>query len=220
MNARNYSREMDNIIKQLGDSTPSVLLHSCCAPCSSTCLEQLTPYFNVTVLYYNPNITDRTEYDKRVMEEQRFIDDLNQAGGFGNGMPYHPISFLDGRYAPSEFFDIAKGYEHCPEGGERCFRCYELRLKESALIAADGSFDYFTTTLTLSPLKNAPKLNEIGERLAGQYNVAYLPSDFKKKDGYKRSIELSKEYNLYRQDYCGCIYSKRRDFAGLQNQTS
>lgn len=221
MNARNYSKEMDNIINSLkskGDEvTPSVLLHSCCAPCSSTCLEQLTPYFAVTVLYYNPNITDKAEYDKRVLEEQKFIENLNNANGFRADAPFHKISFIDGRYAPSEFFDIAKGYEQCPEGGERCFRCYELRLKEAANVAAAGRYDYFTTTLTLSPLKNARKLNEIGEELAKQYNTLFLPSDFKKKNGYKRSIELSKEYDLYRQDYCGCVYSKRRDFVGIQN---
>lgn len=217
MNARNYSKEMDNIIKGIQNEVPSLLLHSCCAPCSSTCLEQLTPYFNITVLYYNPNITDKSEYDKRVYEEQKFIDSLNEAAGFGTGAPFHKIEFMDGRYAPSEFFDIAKGYEDCPEGGERCFRCYELRLRESATVAANGGFDYFTTTLTLSPLKNTKKLNEIGEMLATEYNTKFLPSDFKKKDGYKRSIELSKEYDLYRQDFCGCVYSKRRDFIGIQN---
>lgn len=218
MNAKNYSKEMDNIIKSFdgSDRIPSVLLHSCCAPCSSTCLEQLTPYFHVTVLYYNPNITQKSEYDKRVEEEIRFINSLNKAGGFGNNDDFHRISFMDGRYAPEEFFAIAKGYEDCPEGGERCFRCYELRLREAATVAKASGFDFFATTLTLSPLKNAPRLNEIGQALSAEYGVAYLPSDFKKKNGYKRSIELSEEYNLYRQNYCGCVYSKRRDFAGLQ----
>lgn len=218
MNAKNYSKEMDNIIKSFdgSDRIPSVLLHSCCAPCSSTCLEQLTPYFHVTVLYYNPNITQKSEYDKRVEEEIRFINSLNKAGGFGNNDAFHSISFMDGRYAPEEFFAIAKGYEDCPEGGERCFRCYELRLREAATVTKASGFDFFATTLTLSPLKNAPRLNEIGQALSAEYGVAYLPSDFKKKNGYKRSIELSEEYNLYRQNYCGCVYSKRRDFARLQ----
>ena len=210
MNARNYSKEMDNIIGKL-DTVPRLLLHSCCAPCSSTCLEALTPYFDVTVLYYNPNITDKTEYDKRVLEEMKFIERLNRQNGFGNGNPYHPIEFMDGRYNTDEFWNIARGYEECPEGGERCFRCYELRLQEAAVVALKGGYNYFTTTLTLSPLKNTSKLNEIGEKVALETGVAFLPSDFKKKNGYKRSIELSAEYDLYRQNYCGCVFSKRHD---------
>lgn len=201
---------MDNIINGLKD-VPSLLLHSCCAPCSSTCLEALTPYFDVTVFYYNPNITEREEYDKRVREEIMFIEKLNAQNGFNNGTPYHPIAFIDGRYDTEEFWNIARGYEDCPEGGERCFRCYELRLRESALVAKKGNFDYFTTTLTLSPLKNTAKLNEIGEKVAAETGVTFLPSDFKKKNGYQRSVELSAEYDLYRQDYCGCVYSKRHD---------
>ncbi len=222
---------MENIITNLGEKVPSLLLHSCCAPCSSACLEKLAPYFDVTVLYYNPNITNPEEYNKRLEEERRFIEQINNQMGFyskcsdtaetdidivnnvndtsgSSVIPFHPIKLIDGRYEPSEFFDIAKGLEKCPEGGERCFKCYELRLREAAIAALNGNYDYFTTTLTISPLKNASKLNEIGEALAAEYQIAFLPSDFKKKDGYKRSIALSNEYNLYRQNFCGCIYSQ------------
>ncbi len=225
---------MDNLISTFGEKVPKLLLHSCCAPCSSACLEMLAPYFHVTVLYYNPNITSPDEYNKRLEEERRFIDQINAQNGFNNTCAtnvtnahsiapdnekccinsgntqqvFHPIKLIDGRYEPLEFFDIAKGLETCPEGGERCFKCYELRLRESAIVASSGNYDYFTTTLTISPLKNAQKLNEIGEMLSAEYGVAYLPSDFKKKDGYKRSIALSAEYDLYRQNFCGCVYSK------------
>ena len=206
MNKRNYRQEMDNLIASF-DSAPTLLLHSCCAPCSSACLEMLVPYFKITVLYYNPNITDSEEYRKRVSEEKRFIDSINS--DWAGLMPvYNKVEFIDGRYNPDEFRQIAKGYENCPEGGERCFRCYELRLREAANMALQGQYDYFTTTLTISPLKNAEKLNEIGESVASEFGVKFLPSDFKKKDGYKRSIELSREYNLYRQNYCGCVYSQ------------
>ena len=209
MNNRNYRKEMDNIISGFNNEVPTLLLHSCCAPCSSACLEMLAPYFHVTVLYYNPNITSPDEYNKRLEEERRFIDKINDQAGFLTDKPFHPIKLIDGRYEPLEFFDIAKGLEDCPEGGERCFKCYELRLRESAIVASNNNFDYFTTTLTISPLKNATKLNEIGEKLATEYKVTYLPSDFKKKDGYKRSIALSQEYDLYRQNFCGCVYSRR-----------
>lgn len=225
MNNRNYRKEMDNIISGFNNEVPTLLLHSCCAPCSSACLEMLAPYFHVTVLYYNPNITSPDEYNKRLEEERRFIETINKQGGFctnnssstsgddcnqnNAASAFHPIKLIDGRYEPLEFFDIAKGLEDCPEGGERCFKCYELRLRESAIVASNNNFDYFTTTLTISPLKNATKLNEIGEKLATEYMVTYLPSDFKKKDGYKRSIALSQEYDLYRQNFCGCVYSRR-----------
>ena len=209
MNKRNYNSEMESIISSLGLRTPKLLLHSCCAPCSSACLEVLTPHFEVTILYYNPNITDTLEYNHRLDEEKRFIETLNRNNGFQNGNEFHPISIIDARYEPDEFFEAVKGYESCPEGSERCFICYEMRLKEAALTAKTFGFDYFTTTLTLSPLKNCDKLNEIGKRLSDELNVAFLPSDFKKKDGYKRSIQLSNDYELYRQNYCGCIYSKR-----------
>lgn len=213
MNARNYRKEMDNIISNLGGSVPTLLLHSCCAPCSSACLEMLAPYFDVTVLFYNPNITDTEEYHKRLEEERRFIEQVNEQMSFELShehplQAFHPIKLIDGRYEPMEFFEIAKGLEKCPEGSERCFKCYELRLREAAIAAANGNYDYFTTTLTISPLKNAQKLNEIGEQLSEEYKTAFLPSDFKKKDGYKRSIELSNEYGLYRQNFCGCIFSK------------
>lgn len=201
-NARNYQKELDRILGQL--TAPSrLMLHSCCAPCSSYVLEYLRQYFRITVFYYNPNITEDAEYRKRVEEQKRLIAAYNQkAQGYA-------IEVLEGDYEPDLFFQIAKGLEACPEGGERCFACYELRLLETAKRAQAGNYDYFTTTLSISPLKNAAKLNEIGEKLAASCGVAWLPSDFKKRDGYKRSIELSKEYELYRQDYCGCVYSRR-----------
>ncbi len=203
---RNYQKELDKIIEDAGareGGAPSLFLHSCCAPCSSYVLEYLRQYFWITVFYYNPNITEDAEYRKRVEEQKRLIAAYNQkAQGYA-------IEVLEGDYEPDLFFQIAKGLEACPEGGERCFACYELRLLETAKRARAGNYDYFTTTLSISPLKNAAKLNEIGEKLAASCGVAWLPSDFKKRDGYKRSIELSKEYELYRQDYCGCVYSRR-----------
>ena len=180
--------------------TPRLLLHSCCAPCSSYVLEYLSEYFSITVFYYNPNIYPPEEFGKRVEEQERLIRELPAK---------HPVSFLEGPYAPERFYEMAKGLEQIPEGGERCFRCYRLRLLETAQMARAGGFDYFTTTLSISPLKNAQKLNEIGARLAEEYGVPYLFSDFKKRNGYKRSTELSAEYGLYRQDYCGCVYSLR-----------
>lgn len=197
----NYQKELEKIIAQItvNKSIPSLLLHSCCAPCSSYCLEYLADYFDITIFYYNPNIAPFEEYQKRVEEQKTLIRNLPVK---------YPVSFLCGSYENERFYELAKGYEAEPEGGERCVRCYELRLEEAAIIAKEKKFDYFTTTLSISPLKNAGKLNEIGLKLAEEYNVSYLPSDFKKKNGYKRSVELSNEYNLYRQDYCGCIYSK------------
>lgn len=178
---------------------PSLLLHSCCAPCSSYVLEYLSQYFRITVFYYNPNITDQQEYDLRVQEQERLIRELPAR---------YPIRFVAGAYEPSSFYQVVKGLEKEPEGGARCEKCFVLRLEETAQLAKAEGYDYFTTTLTISPLKNAPLLNEIGEALAEQYQVAFLNSDFKKKNGYKRSTELSAQYGLYRQDYCGCIYSK------------
>ena len=175
----------------------TVLLHCCCAPCSSACLERLKEYFKVTVLFYNPNI-DEPEYSKRKEELKRFISQTGWA------------DFIDCDGEQSEFYSAVKGLESCPEGGERCFLCYEMRLREAASLAKKQKFDYFTTTLSISPLKDADKLNEIGERLSKEYGVLYLYSDFKKKNGYKRSVELSKEYGMYRQYYCGCVYSKRQ----------
>lgn len=179
-----------------------LLLHSCCAPCSSYCMEYLREYLELTVFYYNPNITETEEYRKRVEEEKRLIQAYNRIPG------KRTIQMLEGVYEPERFYALAKGLEKVPEGGERCFRCFELRLRETARKAAQEGYDFFTTTLTISPLKNAEKLNEIGERAAKEYGTVFLPSDFKKKDGYKRSIELSAEYGLYRQNYCGCVYSK------------
>lgn len=202
MNQRNYQKELNGTIEKLVEAgrTPRLLLHSCCAPCSSYVLEYLSEYFSVTVFYYNPNIFPAEEYEKRVKEQEALILRLPAK---------HRISFLEGPYEQERFYEMAKGLELEPEGGERCFRCYHLRLLEAAQMARAGAFDYFTTTLSISPLKDAEKLNEIGEKLAREYGVAYLNSDFKKRNGYKRSIELSREYGLYRQDYCGCVYSLR-----------
>lgn len=201
-NLRNYQKEMEKIIESLQGERKSLLLHSCCAPCSSAVLEKLQEIFEITVFFYNPNISETEEYRKRVEEQKRLIHAFNEKN------PAYPIKILEGNYEPQEFYDIAKGLETCPEGGERCFRCYALRLEKTAEVAKEGKYDYFTTTLTISPLKNAAKLNEIGEEMAGKYGTAFLPSDFKKKEGYKRSIELSKEYDLYRQNFCGCAFSK------------
>lgn len=200
----NYQKELDKLIKRLETEkrVPKLLLHSCCAPCSSYVLEYLSNYFSITVFYYNPNISPESEYTKRLFEQQRLIDRLPAK---------HPVAFAAGPYDSGRFYEMAKGLEHVKEGGERCLRCYELRLRETAQMAKDAGFDYFTTTLSISPLKKAEKLNEIGLRVAEEFGVSYLLSDFKKKNGYKRSIELSKEYGLYRQNYCGCVFSKSSD---------
>ena len=204
---RNYQKELDNIIAGHGQrrEAPTLFLHSCCAPCSSYVLEYLSAFFRITVFYYNPNIYPAEEYGKRVEEQKNLIEKLPSV---------YPIKFVEGVYDKERFYEMAKGLEQVPEGGERCFRCYELRLRETARLAAERGFDYFTTTLTISPLKNAAKLNEIGGLLGEEYQTVWLPSDFKKKNGYKRSIELSKEYNLYRQDYCGCVFSVNREPKG------
>lgn len=196
---RNYSRELDAILGTPENKGKKLFLHSCCAPCSSYVLEYLSNYFSVTVFYYNPNIYPESEYTKRLFEQQMLIDKLPAK---------HPVAFAAGPYDSGRFYEMAKGLEHVREGGERCFRCYELRLKETAKMAKAGEFDYFTTTLTISPLKKADKLNEIGRKAGEESGVPYLMSDFKKKNGYKRSIELSREYGLYRQDYCGCTFSR------------
>lgn len=201
-NNRNYQKEMERIIEGLRGEKKSLLLHSCCAPCSSAVLEKLQEIFEITVFYYNPNISEDTEYRKRVEEQKRLIEAFNRK------KPDCIIKIIDGDYEPQEFYAIAKGLENCPEGGERCFKCYALRLEKTARLAKELKFDYFTTTLTISPLKNAVKLNEIGEEMALKYETSFLPSDFKKKEGYKRSIELSREYGLYRQNFCGCAFSK------------
>ena len=197
----NYQLELVKIIESLGDKR-RLLLHSCCAPCSSYVLEYLTEYFDITVYYYNPNITSGDEYKKRIDEERRLIGLLPVR---------RPVKFIAGEYEPELFLRLARGREELPEGGARCFDCYRLRLDRTARYMSEhlGMYDYFATTLTLSPHKNAEKLNEIGFEVAAKYGVNYLPSDFKKREGYKRSIELSREYGLYRQDYCGCEYSRQ-----------
>ncbi len=199
----NYQKELEKIIEknQKENRVPTLFLHSCCAPCSSYCLEYLAEFFHITLFYYNPNISPKMEYETRVEEQKRLIEALNYKVTY-------PIKMIEGNYDPERFYEMAKGKEDLPEGGERCFLCYELRLKEAGVNAKEGNFDYFTTTLSISPLKNAQKLNEIGNKIANELGVAYLPSDFKKKNGYKRSTQLSKEYELYRQNYCGCIFSK------------
>ena len=198
MNKINYDKLREEIISNFNGERPRLLLHSCCAPCSSSVLEKLTPYFRVTVFYYNPNIMNETEYYKRLNEQKDFI--LKRYNG--------DVLVIDGRYNVNEFLTAINGLERVKEGGERCKRCYRLRLEETAKIAKELKFDYFTTTLSVSPHKNATWLNEIGSELESIYGVKHLFADFKKGGGYLRSTELSKEYNLYRQDYCGCNFSK------------
>lgn len=200
-NKRNFQKELDSLIERLQKEgkVPKLFLHSCCAPCSSYCLEYLSEYFEITVFYYNPNIYPPEEYQERAAEQKRFIESFPAK---------HPISYIEGVYDTKRFYEMARGMEKLPEGGERCFACYELRMREAAAMAKEGGYDYFTTTLSISPLKNAEKINEIGEALEAELGIRHLPSDFKKKNGYKRSTELSKEYELYRQNYCGCVFSK------------
>lgn len=206
---RNYQKELERIIASIPEgNVPTLLLHSCCAPCSSYVLEYLSDYFAVTVLYYNPNIYPEEEFRHRADEQKRLIETLPSK---------HPVRFIEGRFDSREFYDAVRGLEHIPEGGERCHACFRLRLEETARIAAENGSDYFTTTLTISPLKNAAALNKIGEETASRFGIAWLPSDFKKKNGYKRSVELSSEYGLYRQDYCGCVFSKKEREAGQNN---
>lgn len=197
----NYQKVLESLLENLvkNEEVPRLLLHSCCAPCSSYVLEYLSNYFEITVFYYNPNIYPKEEYLKRVEEQKQFISAIKTK---------HEVKFIEGKYDSDRFYEMAKGLESEKEGGARCFKCYELRLREAVIMASEGNYDYFTTTLSISPYKNAKKLNEIGEKLSKEYGVNYLFSDFKKKNGYKRSIELSTEYNLYRQDYCGCVFSK------------
>ena len=210
---RNYQRELEQVIEehQNQGSVPRLFLHSCCAPCSSYVLEYLCRYFQITVFYYNPNIYPPQEYQKRVEEQKNFIQQFSQniLREQESDKVFYPIDFVEGNFDIERFYKMAEGLEHVPEGGERCFRCYELRLREAAEYAEKFKMDYFTT-LSISPLKNAEKLNEIGEKLAEEYGISYLCSDFKKKNGYKRSVELSRTYGMYRQDYCGCVFSKRQ----------
>ena len=201
MNKLNYQKELDRVIEanqRLG-IVPRLLLHVCCAPCSSYCLEYLSNYFDITVYYYNPNISKKEEYEYRLSEEKRFISIKEFK---------YPVKLTESEYRPEDFFAAVKGLEKEPEGGTRCKECFRLRLEASAKKAKEQGFDYFTTTLTISPLKNAALLNEIGAEMGERYGVKWLYSDFKKKEGYKRSIELSKEFDLYRQNYCGCVFSR------------
>lgn len=196
----NYQIILDKEIQALDGRRPSLLLHSCCGPCSTYVLEYLSQYFNITVFYYNPNIYPPEEFEKRTVEQKKLIEKM---------FPDNSVGFVEGQYDDDRFYETVKGLEDVPEGGERCFKCYRLRLEETAKKAQEGDFEYFTTTLSISPHKNAQKLNEIGEAVAKEYGLKYLLSDFKKKNGYKRSCELSAQYEIYRQDYCGCVFSVR-----------
>lgn len=197
----NYQLEMEKELRRIAAEgvRPRLLLHSCCAPCSSAVLERLTAAFDIMVFFYNPNIAPEAEFLHRVDEQRRLIAQMPHEGA---------IELIQGEYDDQAFYALAKGLEQVPEGGERCTRCFRLRLGRTAKLAAEKGFDYFTTTLSISPLKDAQRLNQIGAEFAEQAGVKYLFSDFKKKNGYKRSCEMSAEYGLYRQDYCGCIYSK------------
>lgn len=199
----NYQKQLDELLEEIKmrEKKPTLLLHSCCAPCSSYVLEYLNRYFHIILFYYNPNISPKEEFDKRTHELQRLVSEMPL---LSSDKP----EIIVGDYDPNEFYEIAKGLEHLPEGGERCFRCYRLRLEKTAKLAKKLGADYFTTTLSISPYKNAQKLNEISGELSEIYSVKALPADFKKRNGYKRSIELSQQYSLYRQDYCGCVYSR------------
>lgn len=202
MNKINYQNQLDRIIENISpDNPPRLLLHSCCAPCSSYTLEYLSRYFDITVYYFNPNISPKQEFDKRFEEQKRLISQ----------MPFkNSVTLVEGDYNYDDFLEIAKGLENVPEGGERCFRCYKMRLESTARLAKEQGFDYFCTTLSISPLKNSQKINELGFGLEEKYDVKWLPSDFKKREGYKRSIQLSREYSLYRQNFCGCVFSKNQ----------
>lgn len=209
---KNYQKELEKIIENQKDKVPTLFLHSCCAPCSSHVILYLRKYFKITVFYYNPNISLDQEYQKRVQEQKRFIELLNTSG------QENLVDFVEGEYIPNDFYKAVKGLEDCGEGSERCFACYELRLSKTIKEAQARHYDYAATTLTISPLKNAKKLNEIGEKLCKNLEVNWLYSDFKKKGGFKHSIELSKEYGLYRQDYCGCAFSKAERMKQIQER--
>ena len=202
MNKINYQNQLDRIIENIDpDNPPRLLLHSCCAPCSSYTLEYLSRYFDITVYYFNPNISPKQEFDKRFEEQKRLISQ----------MPFkNRVTLVEGDYNYDDFLEIAKGLENVPEGGERCFRCYKMRLESTARLAKEQGFDYFCTTLSISPLKNSQKINELGFEIEEKYGVKWLSSDFKKREGYKRSIQLSREYSLYRQNFCGCVFSKNQ----------
>lgn len=197
---KNYQKILNDILANLDlTKTNKLLLHSCCGPCSSYVIEYLSDYFEITILYYNPNISPLEEYEFRKKEQIKLIEEIKTK---------NKVDYLDCDYDPETFEVISKGMENEPEGGKRCSRCYFLRLEKTAVLAKENNYDFFATTLTVSPYKNSQKLNNMGNLLQNKYKVKYLFSDFKKNNGYKRSIELSKLYNLYRQGYCGCIYSK------------
>lgn len=207
---RNYQIELERVLQSVSnlDRRPSLLLHSCCAPCSSYVLEYLNRYFDIAIYYYNPNIHPPEEFERRVNEQLRLAQAIPHEGR---------IEVLRGDYDPREFYDAVRGHEDDPEGGERCEKCFRLRLSKTAELAKTRGDDWFTTTLTISPLKDAQLLNVLGQELSEASGVPWLPGDFKKKNGYKRSCELSEQYGLYRQDYCGCVFSRRRDFAGFRH---
>lgn len=205
MNKINYNEEMKKTIAEFNGEKKTLLLHSCCGPCSTAVIERLVPYFDITVFYFNPNITESEEYNLRLGEQKKFL-----AAAYGD-----KVKIIEGRYKSVEFFTEVKGLEKEPEGGERCKVCFKIRLAESAKAAKEGGYDYFCSTLSVSPHKNAELINEIGEKLGEEYGVKYLSNDFKKENGYKRSVELSEKYELYRQRYCGCIYSKYADLVRL-----
>lgn len=198
----NYQKRLDQTIAELTEEgkVPTLLLHSCCGPCSTYVLEYLSQHFRIYVLYYNPNIYPKEEYFFREAEQKKLIDTLETI---------HPVTFLAAKYQPERYYEAVKGHEKDPEGGERCALCFALRLREAARAAKEHGFDYFTTTLSISPHKNAQRLNEIGEQIGKEEGVLYLYADFKKKGGFLRSVERTKEHGLYRQDYCGCVFSTR-----------
>ena len=201
-NVPNYAREMDKVLAGLA-GRPRLLLHACCGPCSSAVLEQLCRYFEITVLYYNPNIWPAAEYHRRAEELERFVAQAHPLG----------VTVVEDTYDPQDFYAAAAGLEAEPERGERCTACYRLRMRRAAAYAAAHGFDWFATTLSISPHKDAARINQIGQALAAEYGVPHLPSDFKKKNGYLRSLQLSAAYGLYRQDYCGCVFSYRQSAA-------
>lgn len=203
-NVPNYAREMDKVLQSLDGRRPRLLLHACCGPCSSAVLEQLSRSFDITILYYNPNIWPPAEYHRREQELERFVAEAHPLG----------VKVVEDRYDPQEFYDAARGLENEPERGARCTACYKLRMRRAAQYAAENGFDWFTTTLSISPHKDAARINQIGRELAAEFGVPHLPSDFKKKNGYLRSLQLSDQYGLYRQDYCGCVFSARQTEAG------
>lgn len=211
LNRRNYQKELDKIIETVcsGGVRPALFLHSCCAPCSSYVLSYLSEYFRITDFYYNPNIAPRTEYIKRSEELKRLINDMGLSDS---------VKFIEGRYDNDSYLEAVRGLENEPEGGSRCRICFRIRLEEAARMASEGGYDYFTTTLTISPMKDPVVLNDIGEEMGDKYKVRWLPSEFRKQGGFQRSIELSKQYDLYRQNYCGCVFSRRDVNRKLQEE--